>query len=154
MFFSAVENNGNTGDGEDTTYSQSRDALEEKLAEAIDGMTEKSANVRSNSMASLISLLSSQFIPEVVMSRRETLRDHLEKIFKRGLRSEQAQAASLFSLTILQLGAIDGDLIYEDFVALKPILQNIVADHTAPVATRVKVAKITSPFFSYIKSIQ
>lgn len=132
--------NGNSEDHDDGSVigMQSREALEEKIAEAIDGMTEKSANVRATSLATLITLLSQQFLPDLMLGRRETLRDNLEKIFKRGQRSEQGLAATVYCLTLLQVGPIDIDLASEDFNAIKPCLQSLLLDHTVPIPVRVK----------------
>ncbi|ODN04821.1 Interferon-related developmental regulator 1 [Orchesella cincta] len=116
----------------------SREAMEEKVAEAIDGIIEKSASIRTSSLSTLVSLLSQNFNPDLILGRRETLRDHLEKIFKRGQGSDQAVAANVHCLALLQIGALDSDMATEDFNALKPFLQSLVLDHTASVAARVK----------------
>lgn len=113
--------------------------MEEKVAEAIDGILEKSANVRASSLTTLVTLLSQNFNPDLILGRRETLRDNLEKIFKRGQGSEQALAATVHSLALIQIGAFDPDLATEDFNALKPFLQSLVLDHTASITARVKV---------------
>ena len=136
-----VADNGNDGlDHDDGVLSiQSRETLEEKIAEAIDNMTEKSANTRVNSLNTLSTILSQQFVPELVLGRRETLRDNLEKIFKRGQRNEQGMAATLASLAALQVGAYDLDTATDDFSALKPMFQSLLLDYTVPVAVRVKV---------------
>lgn len=115
-----------------------REAMEEKIAEAIDGVLEKSANVRTSSLSTLVSLLSQNFNPDLILGRRETLRDHLEKIFKRGSAVDQAMAATVHSLAVLQIGAFDPDMATEDFNVLKPFLQSLLLDHTANAAARVK----------------
>jgi len=117
--------------------------LDEKIAEAIDGMTEKSANLRTNSLNTLVGLLSQQFRPDLLLGRRETLRDNLERIFKRGQASEQGLAAQVYALTAIQLGALDPDMASEDFNAVKPCLQSLLLDHTASITVRAKVKKIS-----------
>ncbi|CAG7674130.1 unnamed protein product, partial [Allacma fusca] len=138
--------NGNDGLDHDESVMalQSRETLEEKIAEAIDAMTEKSANTRVNSLNTLTTILSQQFVPELVLGRRETLRDNLEKIFKRGQRNEQGMAATLACLASLQIGAFDLDIATEDFGMLKPMLQSLLLDHTVPVAVRVKCCQALS----------
>ena len=102
-------------------------------------MTEKSAGVRTTSLGNLITIFSQQFLPDLVMGRKETLRDNLEKIFKRGQRADQGLAASIASLAALQIGALELDTATEDFTVLRPVLQTLLLDHTAPVPVRVKV---------------
>lgn len=136
-----LDDNGNGDDHDDgvTIFGVgSREAMEEKIAEAIDGIIEKSANVRTSSLSTLISILSQNFNPDLLLGRRVTLRDHLEKIFKRGSGSDQAMAANVHCLAVLQIGAFDPDLATEDVNELKPFLQTLMLDHTANVAARVK----------------
>lgn len=129
-----------------TTFGET---LEDKFVEAVDQMTEKSGNVRTSALTTLLSQLSSNFAPDLMLGRRETLRDNCERILKRGAAGEQALAASLYSLTVLQVGALDPDLASEDFNAMKPTLQSLVLDHTAPLAVRAKVKKLL--FGTYFK---
>jgi hypothetical protein len=66
----------------------------------------------------------------------------LERILKRGQPNEQGLAAQLYSLTAIQLGALDPDMASEDFTAIKPCLQSLLLDHTASMAVRAKVNRI------------
>jgi len=134
--YSGIEN-GNSADGDVT--DSSRENLEEKINEWIEGITEKSASFRLSCLTNLSTTFSNQFIPELLMGQKETLRDHLEKILKRGQRADQGLAATLLSLLALQLGAVELDIATEDYTILKPTLQSLLLDHTAPLAVRVKV---------------
>jgi len=129
--------NGNCG-GDEVDVTSSRETLEEKISASIEGMTEKSAGIRSTSINNLINILSQQYIPDSINSRRETLRDNIERILKRGARADQALVAGLSSIFALQIGSIDLDLATEDFNELKPLLQTIMMDFTAPIPVRVK----------------
>lgn len=102
-------------------------------------MTEKSANVRTSGMNTLVSVFSQKFIPDLVMGRKETLRDNIERLFKRGQNADKGLAAVLASVMSLQIGGIDIEAATEDFNILKPCLQTLLLDHTAPVSVRVKV---------------
>jgi hypothetical protein len=141
MLYAVAENGNCDTDGEDSGVggAQSREAIEEKISEAIEGMTEKSAGIRTTSLGNLITIFSQQFLPELVMGRKETLRDNLERIFKRGQRAEQGLAATIASLSALQIGALELDTATEDFTILRPVLRTLLLDHTAPVPVRVKV---------------
>ena len=94
----------------------------------------------TSSLNSLISIFSQQFVPDLVLGRKETVRDNIEKLFKRGLSADKELAATLASVTSLQIGAIDIDAATVDFNILKPFLQSLLIDHTAPVAVRIKVS--------------
>lgn len=113
------------------------------MAEAIDQMTEKSANVRITALNAMVAHLSQQYGPEVILGRRETLRDNLERILKRGAPNEQALAATVYSLSAIQIGALDPDLACEDYTAIKPCLQSLMLDHTASIPVRAKVREAT-----------
>jgi hypothetical protein len=117
------------------------ETLEDKVSEAIEQLTEKSANVRLTALTSIANVLKQGYNPELILGRRETLRDNLERIFKKGSGAEQAIAANVFALSIIQLGGYDGDLASEDFVLMKPVLKNLVLDHTASIGARAKVIK-------------
>jgi len=129
--------NGNCVDGDVITDS-SRDNLEEKISEWMEGITEKSASFRISCLTNLTNTFSNQFAPDLLMGQKETLRDILEKILKRGQRADQGLAATLLSILALQLGAVELDIATEDYNLLKPTLQTLLLDHTAPLLVRVK----------------
>lgn len=136
--------NGNDDYEDSTTTSRDvttfGETLEDKFVEALDQITEKSANVRTTALNLLVTQLSQNFRPDLMLGRRETLRDNLERILKRGAPNEQALAAQVYSLSAIQVGALDPDLATEDFTAIKPCLQSLMLDHTASISVRAKVS--------------
>ncbi|XP_021957699.1 interferon-related developmental regulator 2 isoform X2 [Folsomia candida] len=134
--------NGNDDYEDSTTTSRDvttfGETLEDKFVEALDQITEKSANVRTTALNLLVTQLSQNFRPDLMLGRRETLRDNLERILKRGAPNEQALAAQVYSLSAIQVGALDPDLATEDFTAIKPCLQSLMLDHTASISVRAK----------------
>lgn len=110
--------------------------FEDKLAEAIEGMSEKSAQSRVNSFESVTAALMKKFIPDFVNQRRLTLCDAIERSLKKGRFDERAAAAQLAALLCLQLGSTDS--VDEICKCLIPSLLLIVNDHSTSPVVRAK----------------
>lgn len=112
------------------------DVFEEKLMEAIDGLTQKSAQGRTSCLESVGTSLTMKYIPEFVLNRKMTLTDCIERCLKKGRGVEQAAAAQLATLLCVQLGS--GDYTDEVFREISPLLTLILLDHSMSVVARSK----------------
>ncbi|XP_073977899.1 interferon-related developmental regulator 1 isoform X2 [Rhodnius prolixus] len=112
------------------------DVFEEKLVEAIDGLTQKSAQGRTSCLESVGASFTMKYIPEFVNNRKLTLTDGIERCLKKGRGLEQAAAAQLATLLCVQLGS--GDMTDEVCRDLSPLLTFIVNDHSMSLPARSK----------------
>lgn len=112
------------------------DGFEDKLIDAIDGLTQKSAQGRTSCLETVGTCLTMRFIPEFIMNRKLTLTDGIERCLKKGRSLEQAAAAQLATLLCVQLGA--GDMTDEVCRDLSPLLTFIVNDVSMSVQARSK----------------
>lgn len=129
---------GNVGGGEDdVTDDLTQDELfEEKLREAIDMATQKSANGRVEALNGLCRAFGKKFVPEFVDNRRLTIQDIIERSLKKGKSGEQAAAANLATSLCIQLRG-EADDMYRD---IKPILITIMTDKSSSASARISVA--------------
>lgn len=122
--------------GDEVDESSQAEHFEEKVGLAMDGALDKSATTRTNSLMSLCTAFSKEYVPDVVESRRMTLSDTVEKSLKRGKPVEVAAAADLAVLVCLQLSDVGGvALVYSE---LRHTLATLVADNAQPAAARAK----------------
>lgn len=92
-------------EGEENNEDLSGDELfEEKLREAMDMASQKSATGRTNALRSLCNAFLKRQVPEFVEERRLTLCDIVDRALKRGKGQEQQAAAGLAILICVQLG--------------------------------------------------
>lgn len=80
-----------------------QEALEEKLEEAIDGLTQKSSKGRLNCFQSIEKMFTHKYFPEFVNGRTMTIAECIEKGLKKGQKDEKLSAARLSSLFCVQL---------------------------------------------------
>nr|XP_035131479.2 interferon-related developmental regulator 2 isoform X1 [Callithrix jacchus] len=132
----AEDSLGERGDVVDE-QSQQED-LEEKLKEYVDCLTDKSAKTRQGALESLRLALASRLLPDVLLERRLTLADALEKCLKKGKGEEQALAAAVLGLLCVQLGP--GPKGEELFHSLQPLLVSVLSDSTASPAAQLHCA--------------
>lgn len=83
------------------------DKYEDKLLQAIENATEKSAQTRTQSIQTICETLQHRHIPDFVDDRKITIMDIVEKSLRRGKGAEQEWAARLAPLLIIQLGGED-----------------------------------------------
>ncbi|XP_054287052.1 interferon-related developmental regulator 2-like [Macrosteles quadrilineatus] len=121
----------------DEVDEQSQDEVfEEKMCEAIDGITQKSAQGRTNSLDSVSQALTKKYIPDFIIDRRLTICDGIERCLKKGRGAEQASAAQLAALLCIQLGVSDlTDQVCHD---LKPLLTFTITDNSGSPSARAK----------------
>jgi hypothetical protein len=106
---------------------------EEKLLQAIENASEKSQQTRTQALQVIAEIFMHHCMYDFVDERRVTIMDIIEKSLKRGKGQEQALAAKLSALLLIQL---QGDM---DVVkTLSPILQSTCLDKSASFNARAK----------------
>ncbi|XP_076340105.1 interferon-related developmental regulator 1-like [Tachypleus tridentatus] len=131
-------------DSEDGTWADEveetalSDDFEEKLKEAIDGTSQKSAKGRQICLELVRKSLTSRYMYDFIIERKMTITDMLERSLKKGKGEEQGTAAILAALVCIHLGV--GDDSEALFHELGPIFSQIVADRTASPVARDKCA--------------
>ncbi|KYN37802.1 Interferon-related developmental regulator 1 [Trachymyrmex septentrionalis] len=113
-----------------------QEAFEEKVKEAIDGLTQKSAKGRIICFNGIEKIFAIKYIPDFVEDRKMTITDAVERGLKKGRGDEQSTAARLSTLLCVQLGAFkSAEMVCRD---LKSILTFIANDNTASVHARAE----------------
>ncbi|XP_012270780.1 interferon-related developmental regulator 1 [Orussus abietinus] len=111
-----------------------QDVFEEKLKEAIDGLTQKSAKGRTICFNGIEKIFTIKYIPEFVEDRKMTITDAVERGLKKGRCEEQSTAARLGTLLCVQLGAFESaEVVCKD---LRSTLSLIANDKTATTGAR------------------
>lgn len=77
---------------------------EEKLLQALELATEKSAQTRTNALHTIAETLSHRYLPDFVEDRKVTIMDIVEKAIRRGKGAEQSLGAQIVPMLILHLG--------------------------------------------------
>lgn len=111
--------NGSICGDQDVDESTASDQFEEKFDLALDGLANKSASVRVNSLLSLRSALSGRYIPELIANRYVTVCEALCRLLRKGRGSsssvELVGVAALCRLLCNQLSSSDQLLwLYEE----------------------------------------
>ncbi|CAK9817839.1 Interferon-related developmental regulator 1 [Anthophora plagiata] len=111
-----------------------QETFEEKLKEAIDGLTQKSAKGRTICFNGIEKIFAIKYVPEFVEDRKMTITDSVERGLKKGRTEEQSTAARLSTLLCVQLGAFESaEVVCRN---LKSILTFIASDTTASTQAR------------------
>lgn len=126
----------NDGDGGDDGGLNQDEVFEEKLRDAIEMATQKSAAGRVNALNGIATAFAKKFVPDFVENRRMTITDVVEKSLKKGKGAEQVAAANLAVSLVIQLRG-DADEIYQE---LKPVMTVIINDNSASLTARVACA--------------
>lgn len=122
-----------TNDNEVEVITQ-QEAFEEKLKEAIDGLTQKSAKGRTVCFNGIEKIFAIKYVPDFVEDRKMTITDSIERGLKKGRSEEQSTAARLSTLLCVQLGAFESaEAVCRD---LKSTLSFIVNNTCASAQTR------------------
>lgn len=118
--------------GEETT-DNTVEKFEEKLMQAIENASEKSQQTRSTALQVMNEIFMHHNMFDFIEERRVTIMDIIEKSLKRGKGQEQALAAKMAALLLIQL---QGD---EEVVkTLAPLLQHTALDKSATSDARAK----------------
>ncbi len=126
------------GGGDSDGEQAAAEIFEEKLKEAMDLATQKSANGRVSALKNLCRGLLRRIVPDFVEDRRATLTDLIEKALKRGKEDEQRAASILAALVCVQLGL--SDAAEEFYQEVKPVLTTQMSVPTAPQRARAAMA--------------
>lgn len=122
----------------DTEEGTIIDHFEDKLKDAIDGTTQKSAKARQNCLEAIRTALSKKYIFDFIIERKDTMCDVIERSLKRGKGEEQGIAALVSALVCTQLGAIEeSDNIFQ---SVQPYLLVILTDPAVAATVRAKCA--------------
>ncbi|XP_063216854.1 interferon-related developmental regulator 1 [Bacillus rossius redtenbacheri] len=124
-------------EGSDEVDEQTQEEVfEEKLREAIDSLSQKSAQGRTSAFDLVAKAFVKKCIPDFVTDRRLTLTDCIERSLKKGRGLEQAVAAQLAPLLCVQLGA--GEHAEEACRELGPAMLLVAHDASASLQARAK----------------
>lgn len=118
---------------EETADSNVVEKFEEKLMQAIENASEKSQQTRTQALQVMNEIFMHHSMYDFIEERHVTIVDIIEKSLKRGKGQEQALAAKMAALLLIQL---QGD---EDIVkTLAPLLQHTALDKSATSDARAK----------------
>lgn len=131
----SYQSEGNQGSTDGTEVEvDANEKYEEKLSQALENATEKSAQIRTTALQAICEILMQRYLPEFVDDRKITIMDLVEKSVKRGKGLEQAWAARLAALLVIQVGN-DEEIIK----TLTPILRVTALDPSVSYDARAKV---------------
>ncbi|XP_059078298.1 interferon-related developmental regulator 1-like isoform X2 [Tigriopus californicus] len=121
--------------GDDLTQDE---VFEEKLREAMDMATQKSANGRTNALKALCTGFFKRYLPDFVDDRRVTLTDIVDKAVKKGKADEKVAAANLAVMICVELGT--STVAEEVFKDLKPLFTTQILDNSVSSKARAALA--------------
>lgn len=121
--------------GDDLTQDE---VFEEKLREAMDMATQKSANGRTNALKALCTGFFKRYLPDFVEDRRVTLTDIVDKAVKKGKPDEKVAAANLAVMICVELGTSTAS--EEVFKDLKPLFTTQILDNSVSAKARAALA--------------
>ena len=122
--------------------SDDSDGLEEKLSDALELASSKTAKDRTKAMDGIRKAFSKKYIPWYVEDRQLTITDTVERCLKRGKFEEQIAAAKLTGVFCAQIGCeAEDDEAYNN---LKAILTPLVLDPTVDPRARGAMAHALS----------
>lgn len=131
-----LDDGGNFGDEVEDGAVSNGDGFEDKLNQALDGLTQKSLQGRIHCLDALNTAFSRKCIPDFVLERRTTIRDAIERSLKKGRGEEQSVAAQLATSFCCQLGT--GEITDQICRDLNPLLSFIINDASILYKTRAK----------------
>ncbi|XP_054707038.1 interferon-related developmental regulator 2-like [Uloborus diversus] len=114
------------------------DDFEDRLKDAIEGTTQKSAKGRTTSLEIIRKSLSSKYMFDFVIDRQLTMCDVAERSLKRGKGEEQVLGALIAALICVQLGSNEESEMA--FQSLQPILLALLSDPTVSSQVRSQCA--------------
>lgn len=129
-------NNNTDGDSSQTEAGSGFEKYEENLLQAIENASDKSLQTRMNAFQVINETLVHHYIPEFIDDRKMTLMDVIEKSIKKGKGAEQAAAARIIPLLVIQLEG--SEEINGMINVLKPVLLATAQDGAASFDARAK----------------
>lgn len=85
------------------------DIFESEVREAIDNFSEKNTSTRVNALKLVTESLRKRYLYEFLLERKMTMSDSLNRLLKKGRGEEQALAARLTAILMLQIATSDED---------------------------------------------
>ncbi|XP_040564563.1 interferon-related developmental regulator 1 [Lepeophtheirus salmonis] len=120
------------------TLEDNEEIYEEKIKEAMDLATQKSANGRVQALDGLCKAFSKKYLPYFIEDRHLTITDIIERALKKGKGSEQVAAANLASSLCIQLGPSSAS---EDvYNSLRPTFLTTLNDNSNSSKARAAIA--------------
>uniref|UniRef100_A0A336K7T6 CSON000481 protein n=1 Tax=Culicoides sonorensis TaxID=179676 RepID=A0A336K7T6_CULSO len=132
LFSYQSEGNQDSTDGTEVEVD-ANEKYEDKLIQAMENATEKSAQTRTLALQAMAEILMQRYLPDFVDDRKITIMDLIEKSIKRGKGIEQAWGARLAALLIIQVGS-DEEIIR----TLTPVLRIAALDPSLSYDARAK----------------
>lgn len=123
-------------ENDDVDESNAQENFEDKLKDAIDGLTQKSAQGRKNCLDAINKAFSKKYLFDFLQDRKITVSDAVIRCLKKGKGDEQALAAKCITMLCIQLGQ-DADEIMTD---VRPVLVALLSDNSANVKARGQCA--------------
>ncbi|KAL4226633.1 Interferon-related developmental regulator 1 [Mactra antiquata] len=136
-------------ENEDNEESNAQENFEDKLKDAIDGITQKSAQGRKNCLDAIIKAFSKKYLYEFLQDRKVTVSDAVIRCLRKGKGDEQALAAKCISMLCIQLG-LDAEELMSD---VRPVLLTLLADKSANLKARGEAA-IALAMCTFIASVE
>lgn len=130
---SNCSNTGNSVEDESDDNVVAIEKYEEKLLQALELATEKSAQTRTNALQTISETLSQKYMPDFVEDRKITITDIVEKAIRRGKGAEQSLGAQVVPMLILHLG--DGDEVVK---VMAPLLLQTMQNKSISYEVRAK----------------
>lgn len=123
-------------ENEDVDETSAQENFEDKLKDAIDGLTQKSAQGRKNCLDAIIKAFSKKYLFEFLQDRKITVSDAVIRCLKKGKGDEQALAAKCITMLCIQLGQ-EADEVMND---VRPVLVSLLSDNSANLKARGECA--------------
>jgi len=124
-----------SGDCDEFEDATAQEIFEDKMSDALELLSQKSAKGRTDCLNTLKQGLIKKYVPDYVDSRKMTLCDAIEKSLKKGKDEEQGAAADLAQLLCVQLGLEGSGEVIDQ---LKPLLLNVACNNSVGPKARAK----------------
>ena len=132
----------------DVVETNSLEQVEEKLRDAVEGLTERSAKYRKECLNVIIKAFVNNDVSSFLERFQETLCDNLEKCLKKGNGEEQSLAARAIGIVAIQLGTEGieventGGSCSNLFNLYSKFMIKIILDKTASLHARTKCCQV------------
>lgn len=103
----------------------------------LEGSGQKNSKSRQKCLNEVSKALSRRYMIDIVLSRKETILDLVEKLMKRGQTEDRIYASSIASALCVQLGEGESERV---FTTLKPILIPLINDDSVSSSARAAMA--------------
>lgn len=135
--------------GDEVDESSTQENFEDKLKDAIEGLTQKSAQGRKNSLEAIIKAFSKKYLLEFLADRKVTVADSVIRCLKKGKGDEQALAAKCITMLCIQLGT-EADELMDD---VRPVLLTKLTDNSVQLKAREECATAVA-MCTFIASVE